>query len=161
MASDNGSYIYDSPIGALRIEALEGYITALKFERGSHPTDFAAPFGVFADLAAQLDEYFQGTRHKFEIKVNPYGTEFRKRVWDELLKIPYGETMSYKELARKTGNENACRAVGGANHHNPVSLIIPCHRVIGTNGSLTGYGGELWRKEWLLSHENTHKSSRR
>ena len=109
------------------------------------------------ECVAQLDEYFKGSRRQFQIKLKPEGTEFQKKVWNELLKIPYGKTISYLELTKKLGDIKAIRAVANANGKNPVWIIIPCHRVIGSNGSLTGYAGGLHRKKWLLDHENPVK----
>ena len=108
---------------------------------------------VLAQCARELDEYFGGTRRVFDVPLMPEGTLFRMKVWARLGEIPYGRAISYIELARRVGNPRASRAVGGANHHNPISIIIPCHRVIAANGQLCGYGGEVWRKEWLLKHE--------
>ena len=110
----------------------------------------------FKDVAAQLDAYFAGELTTFDIEVNLIGTPFQMVVWAHLREIPYGETISYGELARRVGNPNASRAVGLANGRNPVAIIVPCHRVIGANGSLTGYGGGLERKSWLLEHEVAH-----
>jgi len=107
---------------------------------------------------AQLKEYFEGTRKVFEIDINPEGTVFQKQVWDALLKIPYGETRSYAQIAEAVGNKNACRAVGMANNKNPIAIIIPCHRVIGSDGSLTGYAGGLEVKRKLLEIENVKNS---
>lgn len=106
------------------------------------------------EAVAQLNEYFEGKRQNFDFKLNPQGTEFQQKVWQELLQIPYGKTMSYLELSKKLGDVKAIRAVASANGKNPLWIVIPCHRVIGTNGSLTGYAGGLWRKKWLLEHEN-------
>ncbi|MBI5729667.1 MAG: methylated-DNA--[protein]-cysteine S-methyltransferase [Ignavibacteriales bacterium] len=109
----------------------------------------------------QLDEYFKGERKIFDLRLEPERTGFQKRVWDELLKIPYGETRSYMEITKLLGDPKAIRAVANANGQNKISIIIPCHRVIGSDGSLTGYGGGLWRKKWFLDHEqkfsNTEK----
>jgi methylated-DNA-[protein]-cysteine S-methyltransferase len=102
----------------------------------------------------QLEAYFHGTRQSFELKLDLEGSPFQIAVWNELLKIPYGHTISYLDLARRMNNEKASRAVGGANGHNPVSVIVPCHRVIGSNGRLVGYRGGLKRKKWLLEHEH-------
>ncbi len=102
----------------------------------------------------QLEEYFRGSLKNFDLKLNPEGTDFQKRVWNMLLKIPYGSTWSYLDLAKKMGDINATRAVAAANGKNPIWIIIPCHRVIGSNGTLTGYAGGLWRKKWLLEKEN-------
>ena len=104
----------------------------------------------------QLDEYFSGERKIFHIDVILKGTEFQRKVWNTLKEIPYGVTVSYAMIAGKIGNKKAVRAVGNANNKNPVSIIIPCHRVIGSDGSLTGYGGGLWRKKWLLEHEGAY-----
>jgi methylated-DNA-[protein]-cysteine S-methyltransferase len=101
-----------------------------------------------------LDEYFGGGRSSFDIPLDISGTPFQMSVWRALLLIPYGTTWSYGRLAAQIGRPKASRAVGGANHNNPVSIIVPCHRVIGSNGSMTGYGGGIWRKEWLLAHES-------
>lgn len=102
----------------------------------------------------QLQEYFEGKRTHFDLKLNPKGTDFQQSVWQELLNIPYGETLSYMELSKKIGDVKAIRAVATANGKNPLWIVIPCHRVIGTDGSLTGYAGGLWRKKWLLELEN-------
>lgn len=102
----------------------------------------------------QLEEYFHGERKSFDLKLDLIGSPFQVKVWNELLRIPYGQTISYLELARRIGNINSFRAVGGANGHNPVSVIVPCHRVIGSNGRLVGYRGGLKRKKWLLEHEH-------
>ncbi|MFD0963176.1 methylated-DNA--[protein]-cysteine S-methyltransferase [Pseudofulvibacter geojedonensis] len=101
----------------------------------------------------QLQEYFNNDRKEFDLKLNPQGTEFQKKVWNSLLEIPFGTTTSYLKQTRLLGDEKAIRAVASANGKNPIWLIIPCHRVIGANGSLTGYAGGLWRKKWLLEHE--------
>ena len=105
----------------------------------------------------QLIEYFEGNRTDFDFSINPQGTEFQKRVWDALLEIPFGKTMSYMELTKKLGDVKAIRAVASANGKNPLWIVVPCHRVIGSDGSLTGYAGGLWRKKWLLEHENPVK----
>lgn len=102
----------------------------------------------------QLQEYFEGKRTHFNLKLNPKGTEFQQRVWQELLNIPFGKTLSYLELSKKLGDVKAIRAVAAANGKNPPWIVVPCHRVIGTDGSLTGYAGGLGRKKWLLEHEN-------
>ena len=102
----------------------------------------------------QLQDYFEGKRTNFHLKLNPKGTEFQQRVWQELLNIPFGKTLSYLELSKKLGDVKAIRAVAAANGKNPLWIVVPCHRVIGTDGSLTGYAGGLGRKKWLLEHEN-------
>lgn len=106
---------------------------------------------------SQLNEYFEGNRTNFDFKLNPKGTAFQQKVWQELFKIPYGRTISYQELSIKLGDVKAIRAVANANGKNPLWIVIPCHRVIGSDGSLTGYAGGLWRKKWLLDHENPVK----
>lgn len=104
--------------------------------------------------ASELGEYFLGNRHHFTFPINPKGTDFQKSVWKTLVEIPFGETTSYLALSRKLGDEKAIRAVASANGKNPLWIVVPCHRVIGSDGSLTGYAGGLWRKKWLLEHEN-------
>ena len=106
------------------------------------------------ECVTQLQEYFDRQRNHFDFKMNPQGTDFQQRVWQELLNIPYGKTMSYLDLSKKLGDVKAIRAVASANGKNPLWIVIPCHRVIGTDGSLTGYAGGLWRKKWLLEHES-------
>ena len=106
------------------------------------------------EAVQQLQEYFERKRSDFNFKLNPKGTEFQQKVWQGLLEIPFGKTMSYLELSKKLGDVKAIRAVASANGKNPLWIVIPCHRVIGTDGSLTGYAGGLWRKKWLLEHEN-------
>jgi methylated-DNA-[protein]-cysteine S-methyltransferase len=109
---------------------------------------------VLQEAVFQLNDYFEGKRTDFTFKLNPSGTEFQQKVWKGLLEIPFGKTMSYLELSKKLGDVKAIRAVASANGKNPLWIVIPCHRVIGTDGSLTGYAGGLWRKKWLLEHEN-------
>lgn len=109
------------------------------------------------DCVYQLQEYFEGKRQAFHLKLNPQGTEFQKKVWQQLQQIPHGKSISYLELSKQLGDTKAIRAVANANSKNPIWIIIPCHRVIGSNGSLTGYAGGLERKQWLLNHENPYK----
>lgn len=109
------------------------------------------------DCVTQLQEYFAGTRTRFNLKLNPQGTEFQKKVWQELLNIPFSKTRTYLEQTKAIGDVKAIRAVASANAKNPIWIVIPCHRVIGSDGSLTGYAGGLWRKKWLLNHENPVK----
>jgi methylated-DNA-[protein]-cysteine S-methyltransferase len=115
---------------------------------------------VLARAADQLAEYFAGKRRVFDLPLGPRGTGFQARVWRELTKIPYGETCSYGDIARAVGRPSASRAVGAANGRNPIAIIVPCHRVIGASGELTGYGGGLPMKRWLLAHERQHTGSR-
>jgi len=106
------------------------------------------------NAVSQLNDYFEGKRTAFDFRLNPHGTEFQQKVWLALLEIPFGKTVSYLELSKKLGDIKAIRAVASANGKNPLWIVVPCHRVIGTDGSLTGYAGGLWRKKWLLEHEN-------
>ena len=146
-----------SPIGPLTLMARDGHLTHLVMEDQAHAVD--PPPGsrrdddVFAEVTTQLDEYFAGERTSFDVPMTLEGTDFQRRVWAQLCAIPYGETISYGELARRVGNPNASRAVGSANGRNPVAVIVPCHRVIAADGSLGGYGGGLDRKVRLLSLE--------
>lgn len=109
------------------------------------------------DCAYQLNEYFEGSRQTFNLKLNPKGTDFQKRVWAKLLEVPYGKTLSYLELSKRLGDVKAIRAVASANGKNPFWIVVPCHRIIGSDGSLTGYAGGLHRKKWLIDHENPYK----
>jgi methylated-DNA-[protein]-cysteine S-methyltransferase len=141
-----------TPIGHLELTGSENGIRSLcflDFRVRPHPI----PTSLRACIA-QLEEYFQGNRHAFDVKLDLEGSAFQLKVWEEILKIPYGMTISYLELARRIGNVKAFRAVGGANGNNPVSVIVPCHRVLGSNGRLVGYRGGLKRKKWLLEHEH-------
>jgi len=146
----------DSPVGPLTLFAVAERLTGLWFgepdpQRRAIPADDHAP--IFITVQKQLDEYFAGTRLDFDIPLHASGTSFQKQVWRELCGIPYGVTISYKELAERVGNSNASRAVGLANGQNPIGIIVPCHRVIGANGKLVGYGGGLPRKIALLEFE--------
>jgi methylated-DNA-[protein]-cysteine S-methyltransferase len=109
---------------------------------------------ILKEAVIQLNEYFEGKRTDFDFKLNPKGTDFQKKVWNSLLQIPYGKTRTYMEQSKILGDVKAIRAVASANGKNPLWIVVPCHRVIGTDGSLTGYAGGLWRKKWLLEHEN-------
>jgi len=123
------------------------YLTNRAVEEGSCP--------VLEELRAELDEYFAGSRIDFTVPHRLHGTDFQRRVWEQLRMIPYGQTVTYGQLAARIDQPKASRAVGGANHNNPISIVIPCHRVIGAGGHLTGYGGGLERKEFLLRLEQT------
>jgi methylated-DNA-[protein]-cysteine S-methyltransferase len=154
----------ETPIGWLEIQAGSGGILAINFvERkgagaGKEPAaDCPEALEVCLD---QLGEYFRGQRTSFSVPLTLVGTKFQTKVWDALLQIPFGKTVSYGDLAVAMGNRKATRAVGGANHRNPISIIVPCHRVVGSDGRLTGYGGGLWRKAWLLAHESKHLQGR-
>ncbi len=142
----------DSPIGVLRLKEEDGALTELLFGRqGGKWEQGASPLLLQAE--EELREYFEGKRREFTLPLSPKGTEFQRRVWNALLTIPYGETRSYEEIAVLAGSPKAFRAVGSANHNNPISILIPCHRVIGKNGSLTGYGGGMEAKRFLLELE--------
>jgi methylated-DNA-[protein]-cysteine S-methyltransferase len=145
---------YSSPIGLIEVTGNENGIATLYFveDKPNHSTKIQA---ALKECIYQLDEYFKELRKEFDLKLNPEGTEFQKKVWNKLLDVPYGKTNSYLDISKQLGDANATRAVGNANGSNPISIIIPCHRVIGSNGKLTGYGGGLWRKEWLLNHEKS------
>ena len=147
----------DSPIGPLTLMARDGRLTHLVMEDQAHavspPPGSRRDDDVFAKVAMQLDEYFAGERTDFDVPMTLVGTDFQRRVWAQLCAIPYGETISYGELARRVGNPNASRAVGSANGRNPVAVIVPCHRVIAADGSLGGYGGGLDRNVVLLGLE--------
>jgi methylated-DNA-[protein]-cysteine S-methyltransferase len=146
---------YDAPFGELRLYARGDDLLALTLPNHPGP-DAPTPSrvtGVLAQTRRQLDEYFAGKRRDFDLPLAPEGTAFQQKVWRALLKIGFGETWSYGQLARSIGRPAASRAVGAANGRNPIAIIIPCHRVIGTNGTLTGYGGGLPTKQWLLGHE--------
>lgn len=145
--------IIDSPVGHLRLVEDRGAIIAVsRTEAALCPEDTP----LLRECSRQLTAYFAGTLTVFDLPIRLEGTAFRLKVWEALRTIPYGETRSYGELARMIGQPSASRAVGGANHHNPISIIVPCHRIIGADGSLTGYGGGLDMKSWLLEHERKH-----
>lgn len=142
-----------TPLGLASIEGNENGITSISILDDQVLTSDEVPFSL-RDCVLQLQEYFAGERKQFDLKLNPQGTEFQKKVWDELREIPYGKTISYMELSLKLGDIKAIRAVAAANGKNPLWIMVPCHRVIGSDGSLTGYAGGLWRKKCLLDHEN-------
>jgi methylated-DNA-[protein]-cysteine S-methyltransferase len=143
---------YKSPLGPIEIIGSSDSILALHFMEKMQPQDGEMTFCV-KECLKQLDEYFNGERRDFFLNLQPAGTDFQKSVWRQLENIPYGETTSYGEIARILGKPKASRAVGSANGKNPIAIVIPCHRVIGCDGSLTGYGGGLWRKRWLIGFE--------
>ena len=148
---------FDSPVGGLLLARDEAGLRLIHFVNGRHqrstPAEWQEHEKGFDDVAAQLTEYFAGARQHFDLQLAPHGTPFQQVVWRALLDIPYGETISYGELAARIGQRTASRAVGLANGSNPLSIVIPCHRVIGANGKLTGYGGGLPIKERLLALE--------
>lgn len=148
---------YDSPIGRIEIQGSEAGISRLDFvdpeAARPRPGRMSPRPAPLAECLEQLDEYFRGGRTAFTVKLDLRGTDFQKAVWAKLLRVKFGQSTTYKALAAAVGRPAATRAVGGANHRNPVSIIVPCHRVVGSDGRLTGYGGGLWRKDWLLRHE--------
>jgi methylated-DNA-[protein]-cysteine S-methyltransferase len=151
----------DSPVGPLTILGNGKAITGLRMRKQRYyeklPADAARDDSLFANTREQLDAYFAGDLKVFKLPLAPVGTPFQKIVWKALLDIPFGATESYGSLAKRIGHDGAARAVGLANGHNPIGIIVPCHRVIGSDGSLTGYGGGLDRKEWLLKHEGSFR----
>jgi len=151
----------DSPIGRLLLQSDGVVLTGLYMDVPGPPLDtgkwtLAADGGPLPLAARQLDEYFTGKRQEFDLPLHLEGTAFQRRVWQVLTEIPYGTTWSYGQLAKRIDNPKASRAVGLANGANPISILVPCHRVIGADGSLTGYGGGVERKHWLLAHEGLH-----
>lgn len=146
---------YSSPIGTIEITGNEDGIASLYFVDTKKEDVPQIVDVALKECVYQLDEYFKGIRKEFGLQLNPHGSEFQKKIWNELHTVPFGKTASYLQISKQIGDPNATRAVGNANGSNPISIIIPCHRVIGSNGKLTGYGGGLWRKEWLLNHERT------
>jgi methylated-DNA-[protein]-cysteine S-methyltransferase len=155
----------ESPVGELLVAASDRGLTTLLFEVWGHgpsdrdrwdwePDDGSGRAGeILAAARRQLGEYFAGRRTTFDLPLDLSGTPFQLQVWNALTRIPFGTTLSYGELARRVGSPNGSRAVGAANGRNPVAIVVPCHRVIGANGDLTGFGGGMARKEWLLKHE--------
>lgn len=152
------SHELKSPIGKLTLIADGDVLIGLYME--GHPLPDAEPktTPLLSRAAKQLTEYFAGEREAFDLPLAPRGTDFQRDVWKALERIPFGKTVSYAHIAKQIGRPAAVRAVGAANGSNPISLIIPCHRVIGADGSLTGYGGGLPRKRWLLAHENRQRA---
>jgi len=149
---------YSSAIGVIEIRGSTSGIVSVDFVAEPVESALGTP-AFFRPWIKQFHEYFQGKRNAFSLPLQVQGTEFEKKVWGALQEIPYGTTQSYGDIARKIGHEKAFRAVGNANNKNRIAIIIPCHRVIGSDGSLTGYASGLWRKEWLLDHEKKYASS--
>ncbi|CAI9396050.1 MULTISPECIES: methylated-DNA--[protein]-cysteine S-methyltransferase [Bacillaceae] len=150
---------YHSPIGVIEISGTEKAVSSILFsekELAENLINASTP-NVLVTCSKQIDDYFKGKRRDFSFPMEIGGTPFQKQVWDALTTIPYAGTGSYKDIANNIGNEKAVRAVGSANGKNKLCIVIPCHRIIGANGTLTGYAGGLWRKEWLLSHEQKFK----
>ncbi len=152
---------YDSPLGWLEIVGTETSVISVLFtetqKRPRPPRPVTAELSApVRECLAQLEAYFAGTLYDFDLPLQPAGTAFQQRVWSELRHIPFGKTQTYLQLARALGDEKCIRAAASANGQNPLTIIVPCHRVIGSDGKLVGYGGDLWRKRWLLDHEQTH-----
>ena len=147
-----------SPIGRLTLVESDGELVGLYMESYPAPPAERRTSPLLDRAQAQLREYFAGGRDRFDLPLRPEGTEFQRAVWTELTRIPFGVTCSYAEIARRIGRPKAVRAVGAANGANPIAVVIPCHRVIGADGSLTGFGGGLPRKKWLLAHESAEPS---
>lgn len=158
METANLFYNYiSSPLGEMELCCNGEGLLSVSFETGRNgfekkPVQLHT---ILEQTKAQLTEYFEGTRNDFDLPMSLQGTDFQKRVWAELLKIPFGATLSYLQLAKRLGDEKCIRAAASANGRNPVAIIVPCHRVIGSGGSLVGYAGELWRKKWLLERESS------
>lgn len=153
---------YKSPIGALRIRSEGDSITSLNFVNtqknaaGTNEDDlvYEKPVSnITIACVQQLNDYFSGKLFAFDLRLAQEGTAFQQRVWEALLKVKFGKTESYLDLSKRLGDVKAIRAVGTANGKNSIAIVVPCHRIIGSNGSLVGYGGDLWRKQWLLEHE--------
>jgi methylated-DNA-[protein]-cysteine S-methyltransferase len=150
-----------SPVGELRLYAAQDELVGLYLLGQAAPPGALQRAGVLGRAVAQLAEYFAGQRRAFDLPLAPRGTGFQVVVWQALTRIPHGETRSYRELAGSLGRPTACRAVGAANGRNPISIIVPCHRLIASSGDLTGYAGGLAAKRWLLEHERASLGHRR
>jgi len=148
--------IINSPLGFTKIIGDEDGIASVTVLNSEEKATDIIP-DTLEDCVIQLHEYFEGIRKEFDLKLNPDGTDFQKKVWKGLVQIPYGKTISYLNLSKELGDVKAIRAVANANGKNPLWIILPCHRVIGSDGSLTGYAGGLHRKQWLLEHESPYK----
>ncbi|MEJ8548515.1 methylated-DNA--[protein]-cysteine S-methyltransferase [Brevibacillus borstelensis] len=151
-----------SPIGVVEIIGSKGYVHSIMFSERSAP-QYAVGADTpeaLKDCQRQLGEYFNGERREFTFPYVWEGTSFQKTVWEALTRIPYAQTVSYKDIATDIGNEKAIRAVGNANSKNIISIVVPCHRVIGSDRTLTGYAGGIWRKEWLIQHEKMCKAGK-
>ena len=143
---------YHSPIGQLKLQCSDKYIKTLSFSDIEGPIE-NDEHKLLQTCAKQLDEYFSGKRKQFNLPLNQDGTEFQMKIWDLLYRIPYGKTISYNELSKQYGDLKAIRAVASANGKNNIAIVVPCHRVIGSDYSLVGYTGGLWRKKWFIDHE--------
>jgi len=150
-------HTYDSPFGPITLQSDGTYLTGLDFGLGEQRNPVFSFLDIFNKTKMELDEYFSGTRKTFSIPLKTKGTIFQKQVWSALLQIPYGETRCYEDIAIQIGNPKACRAIGMANNRNNIGIIIPCHRVIGKDGSLVGYAGGLDKKIALLDLEKRYR----
>ncbi len=146
---------YRTPVGIAKISAEDDYITAITITDDNEAIIEEPASAVLKTAIYQLDEYFAGKRQKFDLPIKPSGTDFQQQVWQQLLNIDYGTTISYAQLSNQMKSPLAIRAIAAANGKNNLWIVVPCHRVIGSDGSLTGYAGGLWRKQWLLEHEAT------
>jgi methylated-DNA-[protein]-cysteine S-methyltransferase len=146
----------NSPVGLLEIKGNASGLSSVTFMEDSEKEISKTP-SVLQEAVTQLTQYFEGTRTHFSLKLAPEGTNFQKKVWQELQEIPFGKTTSYQKMANQLGDPKVIRAAASANGKNPIAIVIPCHRVIGTDGALTGYAGGLHRKKWLLAHESPAK----
>lgn len=147
------SIIFESALGLIKLTASDKGLTGLLFDAKPDKKANNPDHPILSGALKQLNEYFQGKRKDFDISPDIDGTDFQMKVWDAVAKIGYGSIASYQDIANSIKNPKGVRAVGLANGKNPIPIIIPCHRIIGSDGNLTGYGGGLWRKEWLLRHE--------
>ena len=151
-SNDQATAYIKTPLGIAKVIGDENGVSEISvYDEGTVSAEIPA---VLQEAVLQLNAYFEGKRNSFDFKLNPKGTEFQLKVWKALLDIPYGKTRTYLEQSKILGDIKAIRAVASANGKNPLWIVFPCHRVIGTDGSLTGYAGGLWRKKWLLEHEN-------
>jgi methylated-DNA-[protein]-cysteine S-methyltransferase len=150
---------WKSPIGFIEIKTFEEKLFSLKIiDAEIEPIKSKTKYPkLILKTIQQLSEYFEGKRKVFDLPLDLIGTDFQQKVWNEVSKIPFGQTITYTHLAIRMGNERTLRAAGTANGKNPLWIVIPCHRVVGKNGELVGYAGGLWRKQWLLEHENSNK----
>jgi len=148
---------FESPVGLLEIVGDENFVTELNFREEKSSQENPSP--ITRECVKQLQDFFSGKKKSFSLPLKPIGTSFQLEVWNELQKIPFSKTISYLELARRLRDEKKIRAAGNANGRNPIAIIIPCHRVIGSDGSLVGYGGGLWRKKWLIEFESGKKQA--
>jgi methylated-DNA-[protein]-cysteine S-methyltransferase len=151
--------LYNSPVGFIKIKISDGFVNELLYINAEQPASSVkeklsvADKKILQNCITQFDEYFSGERKIFDLPLQQSGTAFQQKVWNELIKIPFGKTISYMQMAQRLGDAKSIRAAASANGRNKLNIVVPCHRVIGSDGSLTGYGGGLPRKKWLLEHE--------